>query len=84
MTEAELRALPVTVDMETAGRAFLMGRTTAYQRARADDFPCEVLPSGRRLIVTKAALLKALGMEHLLQPGETHPGEAQPGEQTAA
>lgn len=60
MSEEELLALPVTVDMETAGRAFGMGRTKAYQMARANQFPCEVLPLGRRFVVTKAALLAAL------------------------
>lgn len=63
MSEEELLALPVTVDLETAGRAFLMGRTKAYELARATEFPCQVLPSGRRFVVTKAALLAALGIE---------------------
>lgn len=70
MTDAELLALPPTVDMETAGRAFLMGRTKAYQMARAGTFPCLVLPLGRRYVVTKAALLKALGIEWPRHPGE--------------
>ena len=63
MSEEELLRLPVTVDLETAGRAFRMGRTKAYEQARAGEFPCQVLPSGRRFVVTKAALLAALGIE---------------------
>ena len=63
MSEEELLALPVTVDMETAGRAFRMGRTKAYELARSGEFPCKVLPCGRRLVVTKAALLAALGID---------------------
>lgn len=66
MTDAELAALDTTVDMETAGRAFRMGRTKAYQLARQEEFPCDVLPLGRRFVVTKAALLRALGREDLL------------------
>jgi hypothetical protein len=66
MTDAELSALDTTVDMETAGRAFRMGRTKAYQLARQHEFPCEVLPLGHRFVVTKAALLRALGREDLL------------------
>jgi predicted DNA-binding transcriptional regulator AlpA len=70
MSEAELLALPMTVDMATAGRAFGMGRTKAYEMARAGDFPCPVLPLGRRFVVTKAALLKAHGIDWAPQGGE--------------
>lgn len=62
MKDDELLALPVTVDLVTAGRAFRMGRTKAYELARADKFPCPVLPLGKRFVVTKAALLAALGV----------------------
>lgn len=61
LTEQELFDLPVTVDIETAGRGFGMGRTKAQKLAREDNFPCQVLPSGRSRIVTKVALLTALG-----------------------
>jgi hypothetical protein len=63
MTTEELLSLPVTVDLPTAGRAFGMGRTKAYELARAEKFPCPVLPMGHRFKVTKAALLKALDIE---------------------
>lgn len=63
MSEPELRALPVTVDLKTAGRAFGFGRTKSYELARAGDFPCPVLPLGARFVVTKIALLRALGYE---------------------
>lgn len=62
-TEEELRALPPVVDLPTAGRAFLLGRTTSYQLARAGTFPCPVLPLGHRFRVTKVNLLAALGIE---------------------
>jgi hypothetical protein len=63
MDEPTVRALPVTVDLPTAGRCFGLGRTKAYEMARAGEFPCPVLPIGRRFVVTKAALLRALGYE---------------------
>ena len=72
MSDEELLALPVTVDLVTAGRAFRMGRTKAYELARDGEFPCQVLPLGRRFVVTKAALLAALGVPW--HPG----GQAEP------
>lgn len=63
MTEAELFALPVTVDIPTAGRAWGMYRTTAYEAARAGQFPCEIQPLGNRFVVTKVALLRSLGYD---------------------
>lgn len=63
MTEEELFALPVSVDLPTAGRAWGFGRTKSYDLARADKFPCPVLPFGERFVVTKAAILRALGYE---------------------
>lgn len=72
MSEEELLALPVTVDLETAGRAFLMGRTKAYEMARAGEFPCKVLPLGRRFVVTKSALLAVLGVEWHPVPAEAN------------
>ena len=67
MDEAEMLALPVTVDLPTAARAFGLGRTKAFELAHADKFPCPVLRLGKRLVVTKAALLRALGLP---VPGE--------------
>lgn len=64
MSEAELFALPVTVDVETAGRAFRMGKTKANDLARTGHFPVPIRTLGNRRIVTKAALLTALGYEY--------------------
>lgn len=61
MSEEELSSLPVTVDLVTAGRAFGFYRTKSYELARAGKFPCPVLPYGARFVVTKVALLRALG-----------------------
>lgn len=70
LTEEEVRALPATVDLPTAGRAFGIGRGTAYELARAAEFPCPVLPLGRRFKVTKAALMRALGYDEPEAPAQ--------------
>jgi hypothetical protein len=62
MTLEELRALPVTVDLETAGRAHGLGRTLSYELAKADDFPCPVHRRGRYYRVLKAELMTSLGL----------------------
>ena len=62
MQKDELLALPVSVDLTTAGRAFGLGRTRAYELARAGQFPCRVIPVGRKFRVPRSALLEALGV----------------------
>lgn len=62
MTRAELLALPLTVDVPTAGRAFGLSRDMAYRHARQGTFPVPVLRIGHRMKVTRAALLNALGI----------------------
>lgn len=61
MTEAELFALPVTVDIPTAGRAWGLYRSKAYDLARTGKFPCKVEPLGGRFVVLKSELLRSLG-----------------------
>ena len=58
----EIRAWPVTVDVRTAGRAWGLGRDQSYRLARDGRFPVPVLRLGRRLRVTRAAVLDALGI----------------------
>ena len=55
-------ALPVSVDLVTAARCFGIGRTKAHELARAGEFPCDVLRLGVKYRVTRAALLRALGI----------------------
>ena len=62
MTPAELVALPVSVDLEIAGRAFGMGRTKAHDLARAGEFPCRVLRVGKKYRVPRSAIFEALGI----------------------
>jgi hypothetical protein len=63
MQKDELLALPVSVDLTTAGRAFGLGRTRSYELARAGEFPCRVIPVGRKFRVPRSALLEALGIK---------------------
>jgi hypothetical protein len=63
MTRAELLALPVVVDLVTAGRALGIGRTRAFELARRGEFPVPVLRVGLTYRVPTAPLLKALGVD---------------------
>ncbi len=63
MTRGELLNLPVSVDLVTAARALGMGRTTAYELARRNEFPVRVLRVGNRYRVTRADLMRELGEE---------------------
>jgi hypothetical protein len=79
MQKDELLALPVSVDLTTAGRAFGLGRTRAYELARTGQFPCRVIPVGRKFRVPRSALLEALGIEDSAagpQPAALCPGPA--------
>ena len=61
MSLEELRKLPVSVDLATAGRAFGIGRTKAHELARSGEFPCRVLRVGAKYRVPRAAIFEALG-----------------------
>jgi hypothetical protein len=58
----QVRALPASTDLETAGRCFGLGRTTSYQLARSDEFPTRVLRLGSQWRVTRADIMVALGI----------------------
>ena len=68
LTTEELLALPPSVDIITAGRAFGIGRTLAHELARADEFPCKVLRLGTRYRVPRAAIFEALGFDPAAVP----------------
>jgi len=63
LTRAELLALPVTVDVPTAARALGLGRSTAYELARRDEFPCRVLHVGSSYRIPTADLMRVLCIE---------------------
>ncbi|MEV6175288.1 DNA-binding protein [Streptomyces sp. NPDC051954] len=60
LTREELLALPASIDIVTAGRAFGVGRTTAYALARTGEFPCQVIRAGRAYRAITADLLRVL------------------------
>lgn len=62
LTHAELLALPPVIDVPTAGRAFGLGRTFAYELARQDKFPCPVHRHGRLYRVNTSDIMAALGL----------------------
>jgi predicted DNA-binding transcriptional regulator AlpA len=64
----EIRSWPVTIDVQTAGRAFGIGRDQAYRLARDNEFPVPVLHLGRYLRVTRASVLEALGIDSTARP----------------
>ena len=68
LTRAELLALPVVIDITTAARALGLGRSTAYELARRDEFPCRVLHIGSSYRVPTADLLRVLGIGLAEQP----------------
>ena len=76
MTPAELLSLPVSVDLVTAGRAFGLGRTIAFELARRDEFPCRVVRVGQRYRVPRSAILEALGVDEAVATANREPNPA--------
>lgn len=62
MQIAELLALPVAVDLETANRALLLGRTKGFQLARKGEYPVPLMRVGKTYRVARAELLRALSI----------------------
>jgi hypothetical protein len=60
MSPDELLALPVSVDLATAGRAFGLGRTKAFELAKQNEFPCKVIRVGHKYRVSRSAIFAAL------------------------
>jgi hypothetical protein len=69
MSLAELRALPLMVDVSTAARALGLSRSTGYELARRGEFPCRVLHIGSSYRVPTVELLRILGID----PSELSP-----------
>lgn len=53
---------PTSGGVVPAGRFFGLGKDGTYDAVRRGDFPCQVLKVGNRLVVTRSALLRALGL----------------------
>lgn len=63
MTESEVLALAVMVPLDTANRAVGLGRTTGYALARRGEYPVKVHRLGNQYRVSRADLLRFLGIE---------------------
>jgi hypothetical protein len=72
LTLDQIAALPAVTDLVTAGRALGLGRSKAYELARAGQFPCPVIRAGKTWLVPTAGLLALLGMP---VPGTSGPGD---------
>jgi hypothetical protein len=62
LTLDQIAGLPAVTDLVTAGRALGIGRTRAYELARAGQFPCPVIRAGTSWRVPTAGLLTLLGL----------------------
>jgi hypothetical protein len=62
LSDAELRALPCVIGVETAARALGISRTLAYQLAKEGGFPCQVIRIASTYRVATADLLRQLGV----------------------
>jgi predicted DNA-binding transcriptional regulator AlpA len=63
LTTADLLTLPPTIDVETGGKAFGLGRTTSYRLVRQGQFPCKVVRAGGGWRVVTADLRRVLDLE---------------------
>lgn len=73
-----LRELKLTVPLTVAGRFLGYGRETARLAAADSTFPCPVRRIGRKLVVNKIDLLKALGKGDLIAEIDAHIRPAEP------
>lgn len=62
-TVAAIRALGATTDVQTAGSILGVGRTKAYELAKAGEFPVKTIRVGRRYLVSIPAMLALLGAD---------------------
>ncbi len=62
MTTDEVLALPAVIDLDTANRALMIGRSTGYGLAKQEEYPVKVLRLGNAYRVVTADLLKLLGL----------------------
>ena len=73
LTSDELLALPAVIDLDTANRALMIGRSTGYGLAKQGAYPVKVLRRGNAYRVVNADLLRLLGLERQQRDG-TGPG----------
>lgn len=71
----EIHALGVRTDLETAASVWGIGRTRAYELARAGEFPSPLVRIGTRYVALVTPMLHALAAEPASPAGdaEEHP-----------
>ena len=62
-TVQAVRDLGTTTDVETAGSVLGIGRSKAYEMAKANEFPVRLVRIGRRYVVPVPAILRLLDVE---------------------
>lgn len=72
LTSEELLALPAVIDLDTANRSLMIGRSTGYGLAKQGRYPVKVLRLGNAYRVVTADLLKLLGLEQQPSVGGQH------------
>lgn len=65
VTFPELFAMPVTVSLTTAARAFGFSTATAYKLVHQQAFPCEVIRPSWAYRVPTMGLMAALGLHEV-------------------
>ncbi|WP_443057489.1 hypothetical protein [Streptomyces sp. NBC_00696] len=70
LTSDDLLALPAAIDLDTANRALMIGRSTGYGLAKQGKYPVRVLKLGNAYRVVTADLLKLLGLERPQSDGD--------------
>lgn len=60
---AQLRDLPATVSLPTAGGFFGLSRAGSYQLHQRGEFPVTVRQLGSRFVVAQTDLARALGVD---------------------
>lgn len=63
LTVEEQKDLPPTVELMTAARVLGIGRTKAFELARAGEFPMHVVRTGNLYRVSTADLMKLVRVE---------------------
>ena len=62
MNRDELNALPAVIDVTTAGKVIGIGRSSAYDLIRRNEFPTPVLHIGKLIKIPTAPLLSLIGV----------------------
>jgi hypothetical protein len=75
-TSDELLTLPAVIDLDTANRALMIGRSTGYALAKRGEYPVKVLRLGNTYRVVTADLLSLLGLGRQPGAGQLHSSEA--------